>query len=801
MAGVRTRSWAGLTGSSQAAFQFAFGARARLFLRAETDPKNEGRAPFVSTSTLLLGIARTHVGPNEENPLRDLLARYGRSVTDLEQMLRSRMQGHTPFDLDAEAAPLHDFPELTPNVASALDAAGELAVEVPSPPKRLPLRFLFGGLLKTSRSRAFETLAMTLGSEVDLPKIADEYRDFLEQGPTARYADFLGSRNLRDGFQLLPRVIDDAPTRHDELGFQPLVDSLDGLLNSNRSPLPLAIAITARWGRGKTSVMRQLRARLRRRPAHGVKKRKARMRQLLARLRRRAANRVEKHKAGEKGPGSEPPGVDGVGPTGKRVASTERRWHTVWFEAWKYEGSERLWAALAQAIYRQPLRTMSVRSRLAFKLRLELRRRGGFRGMASRLALSLAAALALGLTVAGVASLFVPADQSTGAVGWTSAIIALIATIVVQWLNSPTFGKSIRASVNQATYAQHLGFTEDANHDIATLIKLLTRKNDTLAVFIDDLDRCTNRHVVDVLNAVNQIFNATEEDLAGLDRKNDEKEAPPRRCVFIFGMDREAVAASIDVTYKDTVTQLRERSSPLADDYGFSFLSKIVQLTVAVPQPLPEYVERLLRAIAEGAASTGSAGDQRGVDEGLVEELAGRTLEEVRSKRKEVAESGSDKHALDLAEQVAARRIVFGDADSKDVRSAEEAVLHLMEGNPRQIKRFDNAFRLQLMMALAATDQGLSFTLDQLVALGRWVAIRLRWPALATALDEEPALLSNLEAQANGVSLPDDEATKRIIAKWARWFDKEPDVTEALQETDSRRRMSEIPFEAFLPVA
>jgi hypothetical protein len=779
MTGVRT-SWAELTGSSQAAFQYAFGARARLFFRTETKSETEARAPFVSTSTLLLGIARTHAGPNEDNPLRDLLARYGRSIADLEKMLRSRMQGHTPFDIDAKREPLRDFPELTANVASALEAAGELAVHVPSPPKRLPLRFLFGGLLRTSRSRAFETLAMTLGSEADLAKIANEYQAFLAQGPTARYADFLGTANLRDGFQLLPRVIDDAPTLQDELGFQPLVDSLDGLLNSNRSPLPLAIAITARWGRGKTSVMRQLRARLRRRPTYSAKKRRA--------------------GTGGRAPDLERPGVDGTdGSKPGRKGSADRRWHTVWFEAWKYEGSERLWAALAQAIYRQPLRAMRVLPRLAFKLRLELGRRGGFRGMASKLALSLAAALTLGFIVAGIVALATPGDQSTRALGLTSALIALIASIVVQWLTSPSFGKAMRASVNQATYAQHLGFTEDANHDIAILIKLLTRENDTLAVFIDDLDRCTNRHVVDVLNAVNQIFNATDEDLADTYGENDDNDPRTRRCVFIFGMDREAVAASIDVTYKETVTQLRERSSPLAEDYGFSFLSKIVQLTVAVPKPSKDRVKRLLRAIAEGASVT-LPGDQPDVDENLVEALTGHTLHEVRSKRKEVSEDASNEHALDLAEQEAARRIVFGTSDSKDVRSAEEELLPLLEGNPRQIKRFDNAFRLQLMMALAAGTPGLSFTLDQLVALGRWVAIRLRWPALATELDEERFLLPNLEALANHATLPDDAPTKAMLAERHRWFE-EPDVTDALKEPNSQRRMSEIPFEAFLPVA
>ena len=103
--------------------------------------------------------------------------------------------------------------------------------------------------------------------------------------------------------------------------------------------------------------------------------------------------------------------------------------------------------------------------------------------------------------------------------------------------------------------------------------------------------------------------------------------------------------------------------------------------------------------------------------------------------------------------------------------------------------------------ALAATDQGLSFTLDQLVALGRWVAIRLRWPALATALDEEPKLLRNLEARANSAALPNDAPTKKLLEEWHRWFEEEPALTNTLREPNVDRRMARIPFEAFLPVA
>ncbi|MCH7841030.1 MAG: TolC family protein, partial [Planctomycetes bacterium] len=58
-----------------------------------------------------------------------------------------------------------------------------------------------------------------------------------------------------------------------------------------------------------------------------------------------------------------------------------------------------------------------------------------------------------------------------------------------------------------------------------------------------------------------------------------------------------------------------------------------------------------------------------------------------------------------------------------------------LERNPRQVKRFDNAFRLQLHVASNARGTGLSFDVDQLIAVGKWVAIKIRWPELALALN------------------------------------------------------------------
>ena len=93
-------------------------------------------------------------------------------------------------------------------------------------------------------------------------------------------------------------------------------------------------------------------------------------------------------------------------------------------------------------------------------------------------------------------------------------------------------------------------------------------------MFIDDLDRCRSAHLVEVVEAVNQIFNS------------DERERGPRS-VFVLGLDREAVAASSEAAYGDTVLDLRASGSPIVRDFGFHFIDKLVQLSIGGPCSTP----------------------------------------------------------------------------------------------------------------------------------------------------------------------------------------------------------------------
>ena len=126
-----------------------------------------------------------------------------------------------------------------------------------------------------------------------------------------------------------------------------------------------------------------------------------------------------------------------------------------------------------------------------------------------------------------------------------------------------------------------------------------------------------------------------------------------------------------------------------------------------------------------------------------------------------------------------------------------------LEQNPRQVKRFSNAFRLQLQLVLRSSSE--PFTDDQLKALARWVAIRLRWGELAHAMDEEPALLGALERSAvnseGSTNPPADVAEEHL--KWVdpSMFPDLPALQAILRAGESGERISHLPFDRFIRIA
>jgi tetratricopeptide (TPR) repeat protein len=568
-----------------------------------------------------------------------------------------------------------------------------------------------------------------------------------------------------DGFRFRARAVSDLPSEHDLLGFAPLVSGLHSLLNARSTSLPLTIAVTAPCGAGKSSVMLQLLNRLKRRAAQAQQ----------PRLRVRDAF---------------PPVFGREWPHASAEAQREV-WWTVYFDAWKYERTERLWAALAMAMYEQPRAQMSGRERLVFRVGLECRRLGWPRFLLKAILPILAAAVAIAVAVAASppAVAVLPAALAT--------VIVAVATVAhILGAASDPFKRALQRYVSHPDYAQQLGFTHEADQDIAALTRTLApTPRHAIAVFVDDLDRCSSAHLVEVVEAMNQIFSVSG-----------------RPIVFVLGMDREVVSASIDTAYAETVARLRE-SDDRWQSFGSDFLSKLVQLSVAVPPPAPAAIRQLLAHVTGTRPPPEAAGTPGNHPQARGEAADPRDDEQVSALKDAIAakEPQSLAEVGDIADELATERrgdvttvLVtnpdeqpvlppsFGMApgaplqeaerqlraeliasDSPDVVAAEYEVLRYLSANPRQIKRFDNAFRPQLYVASADPAADLKYEVDQLIALGKWVAIRLRWPDLAKDLDKEPFLIDALEAHANGTEAAETVAPEEIARlrdAYPRWF-------------------------------
>ncbi len=351
-----------------------------------------------------------------------------------------------------------------------------------------------------------------------------------------------------------------------------------------------------------------------------------------------------------------------------------------------------------------------------------------------------------------------------------SSIAAFSLSATHYWgLASMPFKRAMERYSSAPDYDHHLGFTAEADRDIRSLARVLAPDTEAnpqaLAVFVDDLDRCTSTHVVEVVEAMNQIFNS--------DGRHG--------CVFILGLDREVVATSIEVAYGATVKSLKDAGRPVGSGFGMNFLAKLVQLVVTVPEPSEAGIKQLLARITQNRVPDQNgavdADDVELVEEQIREERPGSLAAVAASEPRadvsaEAAEKGRRRARAELIK------------DSPDVAKAEFELLGYLGRNPRLIKRFDNAFRLQLYVANEDRDCKLDFSLDELIALGKWVGLRLRWPDLAEILDDEPELIALLERRANGQSRPEStsqhEAT-RLTEAYADWFENR-EVAEFLRD-------------------
>jgi hypothetical protein len=462
------------------------------------------------------------------------------------------------------------------------------------------------------------------------------------------------------------KALADRPTKTDSLGFVPYVRAIADFLTDPDTKPPLTMSVEGEWGSGKSSFMLQL-------------------------------EDLIKEKGGK----------------------------TVWFNAWRHERDEELWAAFALDFTSKLGQTLSWLDRLCVRIKLiyfrfDLRR--GWPQLARFVALTaffIFLSYSIGQYVFGVyspvAQLFerarnfeeefkwpdLAARMLVGVGGIAGYLVLLLALLraVSEMVGNPL---KIRFTefLRNPKYETRAAFIETFHSDFERLVRAYS-EGKKIFVFIDDLDRCEIPKSAELMQALNLLIS----------------ESTP--VFYILGLDREKIAAGLAAKYEKLLPYLAgEAGSGFSTqafgvEFGYSFLEKFIQIPFLLPRPTSGDLEKLL------------------------DNLGGR-------KSNSVEEAVSENAYVGLRVDLSTDSDVIVDI----LRMVSEA----LDFNPRRLKQFLNLFRLR---AFISSQTGLfgqprqphfsTFTLEQ---LGKLVAIMLRWPLFLVDVSDDPTLLRRLQDRA-----------------------------------------------------
>ncbi len=328
----------------------------------------------------------------------------------------------------------------------------------------------------------------------------------------------------------------------DALGLGGIARALSQFLRNRRTQPPLTIAVTGRWGRGKSSLMWRLKEEL-------------------------------------EGQGFRP----------------------VWFNAWHHQKEESLLGALLEHIRRDSVPGWYSPAGLLFRAKLfEARFMKEPFGVVVALVL-LAAAVGIFYSLDEEAARRIAAlvgeDSKFGETikalaPYFRKLAPALALIPLLGTLQHRLKDIVKQAVSGASYLRKWFWIKDFNAQIALRYRfaqefdIVTRSLQrlTLVIFIDDLDRCQPGVVMDMLETVNFLVSSGQcYVVLGIDAKWIEK------CVALAYKeiaDTEVAAAPQDAN-KSAAADSRQRQALRQLDFAKRYLQKLINIEVPVPEATP----------------------------------------------------------------------------------------------------------------------------------------------------------------------------------------------------------------------
>jgi hypothetical protein len=408
---------------------------------------------------------------------------------------------------------------------------------------------------------------------------------------------------------------------------------------------------------------------------------------------------------------------------------------TIWFNAWKYDQEEQLWAALALAVLDQMKNKYNLLQRIWFWIMLTFKRYSltkaifyfalkaiplilGLIAWQFDVSLKLAAGVYHG-NLQGFTS-FIPLSQT---VLWVGA--GITAFLQIASIYKDPFQIPVKQVFDKPDYKEKVGFIGSFEGDFSAIVSVITRprfgwKPRKLIIFIDDLDRCKLPKAADVIESINLFLDSEQ-------------------CVFVIGMDTTAVIASIETKYENLFKQI-QRERPGIVSAGRLFLEKIIQVPIHVPSTTATGIDNLVQGIiGSGIRPIQEPGSSGPLNSGGTNPIAVAGTPSASTQGGNGATtSETTTGPLSHSQTEQAIKVNRASYSREEVRNAIIFGTSLLSVNPRQVKRFINLFRLYIYVAneqkMFEEEQQVGLTMTRLAA---WVAWSIRWEALVRYLSAE----------------------------------------------------------------
>jgi hypothetical protein len=491
----------------------------------------------------------------------------------------------------------------------------------------------------------------------------------------------------------------------DRLGFRPYVEAVAEFILAEQTQPPLALAVDAPWGRGKTSFMKLIDAQLRR-DAQGTK---------------------------------------------VKVVTT-------WFNPWKFSEPEQVWAAFVANVTRALRDGLTPGQSWLFRLKrlgTKWHRHADFPFLL-RLFVAIAFLFIVGslaiMDWSGVrAALFADqktlkafydaANESSGGVFWylPTSLIVVLALVYGYVTFTGKLGLNLLEYVEKTDFRDKIGTLSQFEHEMSKLSKAAP-KNLKVIVFIDDLDRCRGKVLGEIIEALQ---------LADVSRS----------CIFVLGMDMRKVANAVESDREELTLSVDSPRTRMEHGSGYKFLEKIIQARLS----LPAYDDKNMRALVRsavglenadkagagtGSPSTGNAAPEKkkGTDRGGILQAPLRVVRELAGEKRAIPKDS--KAVTDTAED-------YGGKHFQNPRRLKRFInsFRLQTYLAGEIRRSDGEKRLPRPLRSQSA---------QLDRLARFLVLAEKWPALVDYMLQE-----SLGAKALGQRLAqvDEKSTSPSVLK------------------------------------